>query len=331
MSPMHAAWYDRRGPAREVLEVGTLPDPTPGPGELRIRISVSGISPGDVKKRSGWQGSPMPFPRVIPHSDGAGTIDAVGQDVDTQRIGQRVWCYGAQSYRPFGTAAEYCVVPDQLAVPLPDDPGIDVFEQSACLGIAGITGYRAVLADGAVHGLTVLIHGASGGVGAIATQMAVRNGATVIATVRKESQLETVRALGAHHVFLADAAGLAEQIRAIAPDGVHRIAEVDFADHIDLDAQIIAVGGVVSSYYSSSDRPTIPYWTLGFADVTLRLLGSDDFAPTVKADAAAHLTEALVDGTLQIPVTERLALHEVAEAHELVERGHAGRVILRLP
>ena len=115
---MRAAWYERRGPARDTLVVGEMPDPEPGPGEVRIAVSVSGLSPGDVKKRDGWQGSPMPYPRVIPHSDGAGIIDAVGPGGTEDRVGQRVWCYGAQSYRPFGTAADYVVVPEALAVTL---------------------------------------------------------------------------------------------------------------------------------------------------------------------------------------------------------------------
>jgi len=116
---MRAAWYERRGPARDVLVVGEMPDPHPGPGEVRISLSVSGISPGDVKKRAGWQGSPMPYPRVVPHSDGAGVIDETGPGVDADRVGEPAWCYGAQSYRAFGTAAEYVVVPAALAVPLP--------------------------------------------------------------------------------------------------------------------------------------------------------------------------------------------------------------------
>ncbi|MEU8866229.1 alcohol dehydrogenase catalytic domain-containing protein [Streptomyces umbrinus] len=173
-----------QGRAREVLEVGDLPDPEPGPGEVRIRVSASGINPGDVGKRWGTPGAPMPFPRVIPHSDGAGVIDAVGSGVDEQRLGERVWCYGAQSYRPFGTAAEYCVVPDALAVGLPDDADSHLLDQAACLGIAGITGYRALLADGPLHGLTVLVYGAAGGVGSIAVQLAVRAGARVIGIVR---------------------------------------------------------------------------------------------------------------------------------------------------
>ena len=178
---MRAAWYEHRGTPRESLVIGEMPDPQPGEGEVRIALRVSGVNPGDVKKRSGWQGSPMPCPRVIPHSDGAGTIDMVGPGVTPNRKGQRVWCYGAQSYRPFGTAAEYVVVPDQLAVALPSAAAVDATEfeeQASCLGIAGITGYRAVFADGGVSGLSVLVHGAAGGVGSIATQMARRDGAT---------------------------------------------------------------------------------------------------------------------------------------------------------
>jgi NADPH2:quinone reductase len=233
---MRAAWYEQRGPARQVLIVGEMPDPEPGPGELRIQVSHSGISPGDVKKRDGRSGSPMPFPRVIPHSDGAGTVDAVGLGVSADRIGQSVWCYGAQSYRPFGTAAEYVVVPQALAVPLPSPR---LAEQAACLGI-GITGYRAIFADGPVQGLTVLVHGATGGVGSIAVQMARRDGARVLATVHTAEQFGAARALGAEAVFISSDPALVSRIRAAAPGGVHRIAEVDFAGHIHVDAQILA-------------------------------------------------------------------------------------------
>src|ERR1700761_140325 len=247
---VRAAWYERQGPARDTLVVGDMPDVHPGPGEVRIAVSVSGLSPGDVKKRTGWQGARMESPRVIPHSDGAGTIDAVGEGVDAARIGESVWCYGAQSYRPFGTAAEFVVVPTELAVPLPD-AGSDLAnrelaEQAACLGIAGITGYRAVFADGSVDGLVVLVHGATGGVGSIATQMAVRDGATVIAVVRPAQQQRAAE-LGADHVFASDEPDLCAAIRTVAPDGVNRIAEVDLADHVDLDAEVIAIGGVISS------------------------------------------------------------------------------------
>lgn len=331
---MRAAWYERRGPARDVLVVGEMPDPRPAESEVRIRLAVSGINPGDIKKRAGWQGAPMSYPRVIPHSDGAGVIDAVGEGVPEQRIGQRVWCYGAQSNRPFGTAAELAIVPAALAVPLPssrrESSEPDLLEQAACLGIAGITAYRAIFADGPVTGLTVLVHGATGGVGSIAVQMAKRDGARLIAIVRDAAQLEAARDLGADQAFLADDPALAARIREMSPDGVHRIAEVDLASHVDLDAAIIAVGGVISSYYSSSDRPTIPYWQLGFADVALRLLGSDDFPPAVKEGAARELTNALEEGALRMRIAARFSLDEIVQAHELVERGANGRVVLRL-
>src|SRR5215213_11832487 len=165
---MRAVWYDRQGPAAEVLQVGDLPDPEPGEGEVRVRLRFSGINPGDTKKRRGWLGSEMPYPRVIPHSDGAGVIDQVGTGIDTGRVGQRVWVYNAQSYRAFGTAAEYVVVPDRLAVDLPNEVGE---ETGACLGIPGITAHRAVFAGGPIRGATVLVHGALGGVGSLAAQL----------------------------------------------------------------------------------------------------------------------------------------------------------------
>lgn len=202
-------------------------------------------------------------------------------------------------------------------------------EQAACLGIAGITGYRAVFADGPVRGLHVLVHGATGGVGSIALQMALRDGATVIAGVR-DGQQARAQEMGAQHVVVTDASDAAAQVRAVAPDGVDRIAEVDLAGHIDLDADLIAVGGVICSYYSATDRPEIPYWTLGFADTTLRLLGSDDFPPAVKADAAAQLTDALLDGGLRSRIAERVSLQDIARAHERVEQGAGGRVILEI-
>jgi alcohol dehydrogenase-like protein len=153
---MRAVWYDRQGPAAEVLQAGELPDPQPGPGEVRVRVGFSGVNPGDTKKRRGWLGSSMPYPRVIPHSDATGVVDAVGEGVASSRIGRRVWVYGAQSYPAFGTAAEHTVVPESLAVDLPDEVSDEV---GACLGIPGITAHRAVFGDGPVIGATVLVHG----------------------------------------------------------------------------------------------------------------------------------------------------------------------------
>jgi NADPH2:quinone reductase len=307
-----------------------MPDPIPGDGEVRIAVTISGVNPGDVKKRSAWQGSTMAYPRIVPHSDGAGVIDMVGPRVRSERLGVRAWCYGAQSYRPFGTAAEYVVVPSDLAITLPQvaEDSLNLDEQAACLGIAGITAHRALFADGTVDGLVVLIHGAAGGVGSIATQLARRDRGNVLAVVRNADQRRRAERFGAHHVFLDHEPLLADRIRQVAPGGVHRIAEVDFASHVDLDAEVLAVGGVVSSFSSSDDRPSIPYWGLGFKDAILRVLGSDDFPPEVKADAARTLTEALVDGSLHSDVAGRFRLDQIAAAHEAVEGGVSGRVVI---
>src|SRR5256885_11734865 len=196
---MLASWYERPGPAAEVLQVGEMAEPEPGPGELRVRVALSGVNPGDTKKRGGWTGSGIPFPRIVPHSDGSGVIDAVGQGVDRSRIGQRVWVYGAQSYRPFGTAAQRTVVPAEQAVPLPDEVSDEI---GACLGIPGVTAHRAVFGDGSVAGKTILVQGVLGGVGSVAAQLARWAGATGIGTVTRGSDLDQVGAAVAHAVAL---------------------------------------------------------------------------------------------------------------------------------
>src|SRR3954453_11405639 len=172
-----------------------MAEPEAGPGEVRVRVALSGVNPGDTKKRGDWLGSRMPFPGIVPHSGGSGVIDAVGEGVDRSRIGQRVWVYGAQSYRPFGTAAQLTVVPDDQAVTLPDGVSDEI---GACLGIPGITAHRAVFSDGPVAGTTVLVHGVLGGVGSLAAELAAWRGATVIGTVRRSSDLSHVPDTIAH-------------------------------------------------------------------------------------------------------------------------------------
>ena len=240
---MKAAWYEKQGAARDVLTIGEMDEPQPLAGEVRIRVAVSGVNPGDVKKRGNAFGVGMPYPRVIPHSDGMGTVDVVGEGVPQEWIGRRVWCYGAQSYRPFGTAAEYTTVPLQQAVPLPETVPV---EQGACLGIPGITAHRAVNVAGPVKGSTVLVHGGAGAVGACAVQLAHRAGARVIATCRSESDKEIASAAGADEVLLTDEK-LVERIRRLAPGGVHHIVEVAFAANIEKDVEVLAQGGSVAT------------------------------------------------------------------------------------
>jgi NADPH:quinone reductase len=324
-----AAWYDRQGPAAEVLQVGEMPAPEPGPGEVRVRVRLSGINPGDTKKRSGWQGMPMSFPRIIPHSDGAGVIDAVGEGVDSNRIGQRVWTYGAQSYRPFGTAAQLTCVPQRQAVPLFDEVSDEI---GACLGIPGITAHRAVFSDGAVAGKTILVHGVLGSVSSLAAQLAHWGGATVIGTVVHTGDLEKVDTAAVSHPIALDDTDPAAAIREHAPDGVDRIVDVGFSDNADLDAAVVANEAVIAAYASRADRPEIPFWSLLFANVTLRLLGSDDFSADAKRQAGKDLTAAARVGALKIAVAPAHPLAAIAAAHDHVDHGpRDGRVVLSVP
>ena len=323
---MRAAWYERPGPAAEVLQVGEMETPEPGPGDVLVRVAVSGVNPGDTKKRADWLGYGMPFPRIVPHSDGAGVIERVGEGVEPARVGQRVWLYGAQSYRAFGTAAQFTVVPAEQAVALPSGVGDEL---GACLGIPGITAHRAVFADGPVAGKTILVHGILGGVGSMAAQLARWGGARAIGTVTRASDVDRVDPALAHPVALdQDHAG--EAIRAHAPDGVDRIIEVALSDNADLDAEVIALGGVIAAYASRHDRPEIPCWPMLFANVTLRLIGSDDFPPAAKRDAANDLTTAARDGALSIAIGDPLPLDRIAEAHDRVDAGARQRVLLAL-
>jgi NADPH2:quinone reductase len=281
-----------------------------------------------VKKRQGWLGSPMPFPGVIPHSDGSGVIDAVGSGVDRARLGRRVWVYGAQSYRPFGTAAEATVVPDALAV---DQPASVSDQLGASLGIPGITAHRAVFADGPVAGRTVLVHGVLGGVGSIAAALAAWGGATVIGTVRGTAELDRVDRNSVRHAIALDQTEPAAKIRAAAPDGVDRIVEVALSANVDLDEQLVRQGTIIAAYASPDDRPQIPFWPLLFANVTLRLLGSDDFPTEAKEQAARDLTALAAEGRLDLQIAPLYPLDRVAEAHEAVEAGaRGGRVLVAL-
>ncbi|MGJ7916130.1 NADPH:quinone reductase [Massilia sp. LXY-6] len=325
---MKAAWYEHQGPARDVLVLGEMDTPMPGKGEVRIRIEASGINPGDVKKRQDAFGVGMPFPRVVPHSDGAGTVDAVGAGVPDSWIGQRVWCYGAQTYRPFGTAAEYTVVPLHQAVRLPAGASM---EQGACLGIPGITAYRAVQVAGDLAGKTVLVQGGAGAVGACAVQLAHRAGARVIASCRAKRNMDIAVENGADHVLLMDGA-LVRSVRGITPDGVDHIVEVAFGENIGLDLELLAVGGSIAAYATHAAMPQIPFWELLFKNVSIHLVGSDDVPADIKVDAAHALNRAIENGWTGLRIAERFALDDIAAAHERVEHGgQDGRIVLMAP
>ena len=325
---MNAAWYEKQGPARDVLIVGEMPDPEPGPGELRIRVAMSGVNPGDVKKREDTFAIGMPYPRIIPHSDGAGQVDKLGPGVAPEWFGRRVWCFGAQSYRPFGTAAEFTVVPIEKVAPLPDSVSL---EQGACLGIPGITAHRAVHVAGPIAGRTVLVQGAAGSVGICATQLAHFAGAFVIGTVRFPADQAAARSAGANAVILSGQ-DLVSRVKTIAPDGVDHIVEVAFAANIEADTDLLKPDGSIASYATNDPTPKIPFWQLVFKNNRLFFLGSDDFPPEAKSAAARDLNAALEEGWSGFEIAERIPLSDIAKAHELVEHPtRRGRIVVSIP
>jgi NADPH2:quinone reductase len=271
----------------------------------------------------------MAYPRVIPHSDGAGVIDRVGGRVSESRIGERVWCFGAQSYRPFGTAAEYVVLPSEQAVRLPERVS---FEQGACLGIAGITAHRAVHAAGRVQDHVLLVQGGAGAVGQCAIALARRAGARVIATVRKDQDAAIARRAGAHEVVctagLRDGA-ICDHIFALAPSGLDHIVEVDFHSNILVDEKLLRLGGAIAAYATSEPAPAIPFWPLLFKNARLYLLGSDDFPIAAKVRAGRDLNETLRHGWSGLEIAASFPLEAIAQAHEFAERPQRpGKVVV---
>lgn len=324
---MRAAWYERSGDPHEVLTVGELPVPSPGPGEVRVRIAVSGVNPGDAKKRSGALG-PMAFPRIVPHSDGSGTIDAIGEGVDETRTGERVWVFNAQSGRPDGTAAEYTIVPAGFAIRLAD--AVD-FETGASLGVPARTAWLALFGDGPIQGSTVLVCGAAGNVGRATVELASLAGARVIATVRNAEDVDEVRALGAALVLNVARENLVERVRTFTEDkGVERIVEVALDANAASDLEAIATGGTIAAYASGAAIAPVPFWEGVAKGVRLRFVAVD-LIESEQLLGIADIAQAIEAGGLRPKIAERLPLQRIAEAHALVDSGKAkGKVLLTL-
>ncbi len=325
---MKAIWYERFGPADEVLTHGEMPDPSPGPGEVLVRVHATGINPSDVKLRAGARpGATMAYPRVIPQSDGAGVIEAVGAGVDPARIGTRVWLWNAGWQRAFGTAAEYVALPAHQAVELPEGTG---FDAGACLGIPAMTAWYALYRDGPIDGQTVLVTGGAGAVGRYACQMAALGGARVITTV---SSPEKAAHSGAADWINYRDTDVAEAVMDLTGGaGVDRIVEVDFAANQDASLAVIKPGGTIASYASASQMaPTLQFYPFMFKDVTLRMLIVYQIDPATHARGAAQLADWLAAGQLSHAVVPGGALSDMAAAHKLVEAGEKlGTVVVRV-
>jgi NADPH2:quinone reductase len=323
---VRAVWYEKKGPAAEVLVAGEMPDPEPGPGEVRVRLAVSSVNPTDVKRRK--EGRELGrFPRIVPNNDGAGTVDAVGAGVAKSRIGERVWVFAAQHGRPFGTAAEYTCVPSRFAIPLPEKAS---FADGACLGVPTVTAHRCLFpANDSLSGQNILVTGGTGRVGAYAIQMAKGAGAFVIATA-SQPKLGQLKDLGADAAFDYRAADLADQIKAATQGkGVARIVETEFGANVAIAPKILAPGGAIATYASdSAPEPKIPFGPLMVLNATIEFVFIYGMPEAARDKAFADVTEMLKKGTLRHRIGLRVPLARLAEAHAAVEGGRATGSVL---
>ena len=336
---VRAIIYTEHGPS-SVLRLVDRPAGAPGPDEVRVRVVVSGVNPTDWKARAG--GRPLAFDEVVPDQDGAGVVDAVGADVTDLAVGDRVWLFLAAHQRPTGTAQEYTVVPASRVVRLPDGIGFDV---AASMGVPAMTAHRALtvhefgparLGPGALEGRVVLVHGGAGAVGHAAIQLAAWAGATVVATVSSERKADLARAAGAHHVVRYPDADLSSRIISIAPDGVDHIVEVAPSQNAALDVEVLANHGSIAYYADNNGEEfTVPIVASFAKNIRWQGLLLYTVGPEALAAAAEDITAALRDGALPVGESAGLpltwfALEDAASAHDAVEGGTTGKVLIRV-
>jgi len=327
---MLAAWYERQGPAAEVFQFGELPTPQPGPGEVRVRLRLSGVNPSDWKNRKGGGGRTLAAPRIVPHSDGAGDIDAVGDGVPESRIGERVWIWNGQWRRASGTAAQFIALPSAQAVRLPD--GVD-YAQGACLGIPAATAVHAVRCAQVQPGSTLLVQGGAGAVGQCAIQVAKARGARVVATVSSADKAAHARAAGADHVVDYRRENLARRVAEITEGrGVDAIVEVNLTANAAHYPGVLRPHGTVVVYGITGGEATLPALWMMQASATLRFFMVYDLTPADREAGLAELQQWLAAGRLRPVVACQLPLQQAAAAHDLVEAGgQVGTVQLLIP
>jgi NADPH2:quinone reductase len=314
---MRAVWYEKLGPAHEVLQAGEMPDPAPGAGEVRVRIAYSGVNPSDVKRRSGASVSAMPFPRVIPDMDGSGVIDRVGPGVDERRVGERVWLHSTQWKRPYGTAADYAVTPGHRAIALPKNVSL---EAGASLGVPAMTAHRAVFAPGSVTGSTVLVTGGAGAVGFYAIQLAKWAGARVIATVSSAEKARLATRAGADVVVDYKKDSVSEK--------VDHIVEVDFGANLPATLACLKDGGSVATYASmGKPEPALPFYPMMFKNLRLFWVFVYEMPAQAIEAAAREVNAWLASGRAVFPPFTAFPLERLADAHAAVEKGAVGKVL----
>jgi len=317
---VRAVWYERTGPAAEVLTFGDMATPIAGPGEVRVRLEASGVNPADVGRRGGSYRA-MEFSRVIPNSDGAGIIDQLGDGVARLQLGQRVWLFnGQRNGRAFGTAAEYIALAEHLATPLPDNLS---FAAGATLGIPAMTAWCGLFCDGPIVGQTVLVTGGAGAVGHYAVQLAKWGGARVIATVSSAAKGEQARLAGADLVVNYKTDDVVAQALAFTDRrGVDRVVDVDFGGNIATTLKLMAMNSTIAVYATNGNRnPVVPMRELMEKCISLRTLVLFALPPPLLAAAQADISKWLAAGTRIHNVAGQFALSDTAQAHLAVEKG----------
>jgi NADPH:quinone reductase len=322
---MQAAYYERNGTARDVLTVGEIQTPHPGAGEVRVKLATSGVNPSDVKSRQGTTRK-IAFPRVVPHSDGAGVIDEVGDGVPKSRIGERVWVWNGQWKRAFGTAAEFIALPAAQAVKLPDN--ID-FEAGACLGIPAMTAIHAVALAELTERANLLISGGAGAVSQYAIQFAKAAGANVITTVSSPEKAKTAREAGADHTIDYKRENVGERVMQITDKrGVDAVIEMDLTGNAKLIPNVLRPKGSVI-VYGTGVEAALPAAFCLVNSIRLQFFLVYELSPKEREFAIEGISAALKSGELLNRVTKpTFPLADIVGAHEAVERGTVGNVVV---
>jgi NADPH2:quinone reductase len=323
---MKAALYRVYGSAADALRVEDVDRPEPGPGQVRVRMQLSGVNPTDWKSRSG--ATPRPIEGFqVPHHDGTGVIDAAGPGVDAGRVGERVWTWMAAAGNQWGTAAQWSVLPARQAVPLPDGASAEL---GTCLGVPAMTAHRALFADGPVEGTSVLVAGGAGAVGHYAIELAKFYGARVATTVSGPAKAELAAKAGADLVVNYRDADAADQLRAFAPQ-MDRIVELALGANLELDLAVSGPRTHIVDYAAEPTDPVLPVRRCMNANVTLRFILLYGIPAEAADHAVADVSRAVAAGALtELPVT-RFNLDQVAAAHDAVEAGAVGKVVVEIP
>jgi NADPH2:quinone reductase len=323
---MRAAYYEKNGSAREVLRVGEVPTPQAGPGEVRVKLVTSGVNPSDAKGRQGSR--KIAWPQLVPHSDGAGHIDQVGDGVPKSRVGERVWIWNGQWKRPFGTAAEYIALPAAMAVNL---PGSVSFEEGACLGIPATTAIHAMALANVAKGATLLVAGGAGAVSQYIIQFAKAQGATVITTISSPVKAAAAREAGADHMIDYKRDNVGERVMEItAKRGVDAVIEMDFAGNAKLLPGVLRPKGSVI-IYGTTGGATVPAQFCLVNSIRLQFFLVYELDEAERAKAVGAITKALEQGKLMNRVAQpTYALADIVAAHEAVEKGTIGNVVVRI-